>query len=620
MRAQPDGEGSPATGETPHPSLPISVVLADDHALYRQSLRLVLGLDGDIDVVGEASNGYEAMDLAADLKLDIIVLDLQMPRLDGVGAIRTIVEKVPAGKVVMLTMSEATEDLLEAMRAGARGYLLKSSPAEEVLHAIRDVHSGRIVVSPSILLGLLSEVLASDPATVDPRLITDRVRDLLRRRVRGTKIDQIAEEDGVHPDVIRQEFDDLLVRLREASDPILRTAPPMTQRVTLAAARRIALAAQGFARPRPPAWTATTRDLTRVGNTLHLIQIDSVNVLTRSHYLPFFSRLGPYDTTLLDRLRDRAPRRLVEYWGHEASLMPPQMWPLFRFRRERAQTESWAWMQEAARDYPHLLDAIREEVATRGPLTARELEAVLAHDHDRERNEWGWNWSIVKRIVEHLFWAGEVASAGRTQQFERLYALPERVFPPAQRHLLTEELTPLEAYRGLIERAARAHGIASELCLRDYARIKVERARPAIESLVEDGVLRPVTVEGWKRPAYLHRDARRPREVNARALLSPFDSLIWQRERVEALFDFYYRLEIYTKPEERVHGYYVLPFLLDDRLIGRVDLKADRSAGVLRVQRLSFEPGRGGADDRSELEAELDLMADWLRLGSVASS
>ena len=388
----------------------------------------------------------------------------------------------------------------------------------------------------------------------------------------------------------------------------------MTELVSQAAARRIALAAQGFHRPRPTAWSATSRDLTRVAQTLQLVQIDSVTVLTRSHYLPFFSRLGPYDTTLLDRLRDRAPRRLVEYWGHEASLMPLELWPLFRFRMDRAQAESWAWMQEAARDFPHLVESVREEVTARGPLTARQLEAVLAHDHDRERTEWGWNWSLVKRVVEQLFWAGEIASAGRTAQFERLYATPERVFPPAQRHLLQEQPTPQESFRALIDRAARAHGIASDLCLRDYARLRVGVAGPAIESLVAEGVLRPVTVEGWKRPAYLHRDARRPRSVRARALLSPFDSLVWQRDRIEALFDFRYRLEIYTKPEERVHGYYVLPFLLDEQLIGRVALKADRAAGVLRVQRLTWEPGRGGAEDRSELDAELDLMADWLRL------
>ena len=392
----------------------------------------------------------------------------------------------------------------------------------------------------------------------------------------------------------------------------------MSERLSAPAARRIALAAQGLARPRPQPWTSTTRDLQRVVATLHIVQIDSVNVLTRSHYLPFFARLGPYDTTLLDRMRDVAPRRLIEYWAHEASLVPLEVWPLLRFRMDRAHTDAWGWMQQAAREHPHLVEEVLAAVAERGPVTARELEAVLAHDHDRPREDWGWNWSLVKRVLEHLFWCGDLVSAGRTAQFERRYALPERVFPPAQRGLLAMRVEPEVAFQQLVERAARAHGVASELCLRDYARLKIDQARPAIEALVAEGVLRPVTVEGWARPAYLHRDARRPRSVHARALLSPFDSLVWQRDRVEALFDFTYRLEIYTPPEKRVFGYYVLPFLLGDRLVGRVDLKADRAVGVLRVQRVSWEPGRGGVEDRAELDAELDLMAQWLRLGAVA--
>jgi len=391
----------------------------------------------------------------------------------------------------------------------------------------------------------------------------------------------------------------------------------VTERISAPAARRVALAAQGFTRPRPAPWTATTRDLQRVVRTLHIVQIDSVNVLTRSHYLPFFARLGPYDTALLDRMRDVAPRRLIEYWAHEASLIPLDVWPLLRFRMDRAHTEAWGWMQRAAREHPHLVEAVLTEVADRGPVTARELESVMAHDHDRPREDWGWNWSLVKRILEHLFWAGEIVSAGRTAQFERRYALAERVFPPAQRALATVRIEPEVAYRELIERAARAHGVGSELCLRDYARLKTAQARPAIESLVADGVLRPVEVEGWRRTAYLHREARRPRSVHARALLSPFDSLVWQRERVEALFDFTYRIEIYTPAEKRIFGYYVLPFLLGDRLVGRVDLKADRAAGLLRVQRVSWESGRGGVEDRAELDAELHLMAEWLRLDSV---
>ncbi|HHU09577.1 MAG TPA: winged helix-turn-helix domain-containing protein [Intrasporangiaceae bacterium] len=383
-------------------------------------------------------------------------------------------------------------------------------------------------------------------------------------------------------------------------------------------ARRIALAAQGFTRGRPAPWAATTRDLHRVVRTVHIVQIDSVNVLTRSHYLPFFARIGPYDTALLDRMRDTGPRRLIEYWAHEASLLPLELWPLFRFRMDRAHAEAWGGMQRVARDHPDVVAAVRAEVARRGPITARHLEAVLAHDADRDRTAWGWNWSLVKRALEHLFWAGEIVSAGRTSQFERRYALPERVFPPRLRHLVGERPEPEAAFRDLIDRAARAYGVASDLCLRDYARLHTAQAGPAIAALVADGTLEPVTVQGWARPAYLHRDARRPRSVSARALLSPFDSLVWQRDRVEALFDFRYRIEIYTPVHKRVHGYYVLPFLLGERLVGRIDLKADRAGGVLRVQQVTWEPGRGGAGDRAELDAELDLMAQWLRLTSVS--
>lgn len=361
------------------------------------------------------------------------------------------------------------------------------------------------------------------------------------------------------------------------------------------------------------------RDLRRVIDTVGLIQIDSVNVLTRSQYLPFFSRLGPYDTVLLDRLRDRAPRRLTEYWAHEASLLPIELWPAFRFRMDRALTESWGGMQSVAREHPDVVSAVLTEVAARGPMTSRQVEAALAHDHPRDKAHWGWNWSVVKRALEHLFWAGEVTSAGRTAQFERRYAVPARAFPPHLRAVAEARPTEADAFVTLMELGARAHGIGTEQCFRDYARLRPEQARPALATLVETGVLREVRVEGWRRTAYVHRDARRPRRVNARALLSPFDSLVWQRDRVRALFGFDYRLEIYVPEPQRVHGYYVLPFLLGDELIGRVDLKADRRAGVLRIQRLTWEAGRGGGTDRAELEAEFDLMASWLSLGTVST-
>jgi len=398
---------------------------------------------------------------------------------------------------------------------------------------------------------------------------------------------------------------------------------PAPVRLTAAAARRIALAAQGFARPRPP--VPTTRDIQRVVDTVAVVQVDSVNVVVRSHYLPFFSRLGPYDRALLDRARDTAPRRVVEYWAHEASLVAPATWPLLDFRMRRARTDSWGGMQRVAREHPELVEAVLEEVSRRGPMTSREVEVALAHDLPRTREDWGWNWSLVKNALEHLFWAGQVSSAGRTTQFERRYALPERVLPPAARAAAVDPAVrpdDEECFRRLVEIAARAHGVGSEQCLRDYFRLSPEQARPAVAALVADGTLVPASVQGWHRPVYLHRDARRPRRVQARALLSPFDSLVWQRDRVRALFGFDFRLEIYVPEPQRMHGYYVLPFLLGDELVARVDLKSDRAAGVLQVRRCTWEPGRGSEDDRRELDEELALLATWLGLapaGHVAN-
>lgn len=398
-------------------------------------------------------------------------------------------------------------------------------------------------------------------------------------------------------------------------------AEPAPVRLTRPAARRIALAAQGFARPRPA--DPTVRDLQRVVDTVGVVQIDSVNVLVRSQYLPFFSRLGPYDPALLDTARDRAPRRVVEYWAHEASLVPPSTWPLLDFRMRRAREDAWGGMVRVARDHPDLVAAVLAEVTAGRPMTSREVEVALAHDLPRERDQWGWNWSLVKNALEHLFWSGELSSAGRTPQFERRYASPARVLPPALR---AQALDPAarppddEAFRRLVEISARAHGLGSEQCLRDYFRLRPEQARPAIAALVADGTLLPAVVDGWHRPAYLHREARRPRRVRARALLSPFDSLVWQRDRVRALFGFDYRLEIYVPEPERVHGYYVLPFLLGDELVARLDLKSDRAAGLLRVRRCTWEPGRGDDEERAELAEELALMAGWLGLTAGVAS
>jgi uncharacterized protein YcaQ len=251
-------------------------------------------------------------------------------------------------------------------------------------------------------------------------------------------------------------------------------------------------------------------------------------------------------------------------------------------------------------------------------MTARELEVALAHDQPRRSDHWGWNWSDVKQALEYLFWSGRVSSAGRTASFERRYAALPATAPPALREAWTRRPGPEadpQRYVQLVRIAARAHGVGTELCLADYFRIKREQARPAIAHLVATGELIPVSVPGW-RPAWLHADARLPRRVHAEALLSPFDSLVWQRERIRALWDFHYRIEIYTPAEKRVHGYYVLPFLFGDGLVARCDLKADRSAGVLRCHRISWEPD-APAEAGPALVANLEAMAAWLGLARV---
>jgi uncharacterized protein YcaQ len=381
--------------------------------------------------------------------------------------------------------------------------------------------------------------------------------------------------------------------------------------LTIAQARRIALAAQGFADP-PPVGPPDRRHLRRVLGRVGLIQMDSVNVLMRAHYLPLYSRLGPYQTALLDTAAYRRPRELFEYWGHEASLVPVHLHPALRWRMALARSDSWGGMRRIATEKPELVAWVLAEVRANGPLTAAEIE----HDAPRPTGNWGWNWSEVKRALEFLFWAGEVSAAGRNSSFARLYDVPERVLPPAVLNAPTP--TPAEAYRRLVEVAATSLGVAAEVELRDYFRLPLDGARQAIAELVEAGVLRPVEVRGWRARAYLHAAARLPRWIRASTLISPFDPLIWERNRTERLFDFRYRIEIYVPAPQRVHGYYVLPFLHGDRLAARVDLKADRRAGVLRVPSAWIEPPADPGETAEALAAELDRLAGWLGLTEVA--
>jgi uncharacterized protein YcaQ len=380
--------------------------------------------------------------------------------------------------------------------------------------------------------------------------------------------------------------------------------------ISLALARRIALAAQGFAAPRPE--IPGPAHLRRTVERLNLYQIDSVNVLARAHYLPAFSRLAAYDRGDLDRLAwgPKRERKLFEYWAHEASLLPFDLQPLLRWRMAQADRGEAGYGRmrlyatERRSEPMALLDRIRAE----GPLATSDFES------HKGQSGW-WEWSDTKRALEWLFWAGHITTATRRGNFERVYDLPERVIPAGV--LARPTPTGAEAHRGLIERAAAAHGIATGAELRDYFRQAPKDAQLAIEALAEEGVLIPVAVPGW-RHAWLHRDARRPRRIDARALLAPFDPLIWERDRTERLFGFRYRIEIYVPAEKRQYGYYVLPFLLGDRLVARVDLKADRQAKRLVVQSIHLEPNAPEYTHQA-LRSELDTMEQWLGFADLRS-
>ena len=375
-----------------------------------------------------------------------------------------------------------------------------------------------------------------------------------------------------------------------------------------AEARRIALAAQALDGPRP-----TRAALAPMIDRLGVLQIDAVNVLARAHYMPLFSRLGAYDPNALDTLAYQPRRGLFEYWGHQASFLPSSLHPLFRWRMEEAarSTGMYSGLARFGRSRKKYIKDVLEEVRARGPLRAGELTS------SKPRSGGWWGWSDAKRAVEWLFWAGMVTTSTR-HRFERLYDVPERVVPEEILALPTPE--EIDAKRELVRISARALGIATEDDLADYYRLKRTDVRPRVNELIEEGELREVRVESISKTMYVARDATLPVEATGRALLSPFDPLVWYRARTERLFGFRYRIEIYTPEHLREHGYYVLPFLVGDVLAARVDLKAARDESALVVQAVHLEPGAHAGETAEALAAELRLAADWLGLERIRAT
>ena len=374
--------------------------------------------------------------------------------------------------------------------------------------------------------------------------------------------------------------------------------------LTLPQARRIALAAQGLASPRPQG-RVDVRHFRQVMDRLHVIQLDSVIVAVRTHYMPFFSRLGSYDRDRLDEWINGP--EIFEYWGHEASFMSTDDYPLLRYRMKSM--EPWGRALKLLKDDPAYIQSIYREVARAGPLTVSEL------DNPGSRTGPWWGYHNGKTALEWLNAAGRITTRGRDRTFKSVYDLSTRAIPREARQ---QRFGRAEAQRRLLLKAAQSHGVGTAADLADYYRIRVPEARPLLEKLTTSGRLQEVKVEGWKEPAYLHPDAVLPRQTIGARLLSPFDSLIWMRPRVSRLFGFDYRIEIYVPQPQRKYGYYVYPFLLDGELVGRVDLKADRKAGLLRVPGAFLEPDRASGWVAGELAVELKLMAGWLGLDGVA--
>ncbi|MEH3143676.1 MAG: winged helix DNA-binding domain-containing protein [Mycobacterium kyogaense] len=384
--------------------------------------------------------------------------------------------------------------------------------------------------------------------------------------------------------------------------------------ITAAQARRVAVAAQGFGEA-TPAGAVTRAHLKRLIARIQVLQLDSVSVAVRAHYAPVFSRLGPYDRDLVDRAAwshsARSPRLLVEYWAHEAALMAVDDWPLMRWRM--AEYEHGRWGRDIVKRNGKLAEDVVAAITELGPATAGQIEAHLESEPRGRKGPW-WDRSDTKWVAEAL-WASGVLTTATRIGFARHYDLTERVLPP---EVVARQVSEPEAVRELALRAATALGIATEADIRDYFRLNARQVKPAIAALVADGELEPVEVEGWAAPAYLRAGQIVPRRDRGTALLCPFDPLIFFRPRVERLFGFHYRIEIYTPAPKRQFGYYVWPFLLDGRLVGRVDLKADRAAGALQVVGAFTEDGHDQARVAGELATQLRRMAGWLGLSGVA--
>ncbi|HTD15837.1 MAG TPA: winged helix-turn-helix domain-containing protein [Chthoniobacterales bacterium] len=384
--------------------------------------------------------------------------------------------------------------------------------------------------------------------------------------------------------------------------------------LSLGEARRIALAAQGFGQPKPA--KATKRHLLSTIQRLGLVQIDSVNVLVRAHYFPAFSRIGPYPTEWLDELAYRK-RQLFEYWGHAASLIPVNLFPSFRWRMERAKQGHGVYrgLVNFAKENAALIQEVLEQIRQHGPAGAGDVEKAIREEQLAKKAGW-WEWSDSKIALEWLFWSGQVTTRTR-RNFERVYDLTERVFPDLYNGAIQDRET---AQRELVVTASRALGVATENDLADYFRLKINDARPRIRELAEAGDLVEVKIEGWHQKAYLNVTARTPRSIETAAFFSPFDPLLWERNRTERLFGFRYRIEIYTPAAQRQHGYYVLPFLFGQNFVARLDLKADRANQTLRVVGAFAEPQTEPKAFVHGLAAELRSMADWLGLEKIVIS